>query len=123
MSRSWSRTRVAGADGRGRDGDRIRGAAAEVLGHEANDLLVGDVPGHRDDEVGGPVAGRPEVADVRVAERAHRVLVAGDLPAQRRVAEVGLVPEVEDELAGVVAIGADLLDDDVALPGDVLAAQ
>ena len=90
---------------------------------QLDDLVVVHVPGRGDDQVGGLVAGAPERVDVLDGEGAHRFLVARDLPAERRVAEEALVEDVVDVLAGVVAVGADLLHDDVALAVDVLGAQ
>ena len=81
------------------------------------------VAGRGEDEVRGLVRARPEGPDVVVGQAADAVLVTGDLPAQRRVAEEGAVEEVEDVLARVVAVRADLLDDDVALAGDVRRPQ
>ena len=56
-------------------------------------------------------------------ERPNRLLVAGDLPAERRITEERLVEQDLDVLGGIVEVGADLLDDDVALLVDVLVAE
>ena len=98
-----------------------RRAGAEVALDQVDDARHG--PCRRPRRRPGSMAGRcrPERRDVLVGQAAHAVLVAGDLPAQRRVAEERSIEQVEDVLAGIVAVRADLLDDDVALAGDVRA--
>ena len=98
-------------------------ARPEHLLHVAHELVMVHVAGRGDDQVRWLVGMPPESADVVVGQAPDAVLVAGDLPAQRRVAEEGPVEQVEDVLARVVAVRANLLDDDVALARDVRAAQ
>jgi hypothetical protein len=92
-------------------------------GDQPDDLVVGDVARGRDDDVPGPIGGGPERAQVLL--RQARTL--SSLPAISRPR--GVSPNIArskervDVLAGVVEVGADLLDDDGPLRLDLLAAQ
>jgi hypothetical protein len=114
------------ADGQGRGGPPARQGAVALAPrpvHEAHRLVVGQVACHGDDRVRGPVPAPPELPDAVGRQGPDGRLVPGDLPAERGVAEERLVEDVVDVLAGVVAVGADLLHDDVPLTVDVLVTQ
>ena len=116
---------LAGRQRRGCRGPRQADAIAGPKGpcDEADRLVVGQVAGQRHDRVGRLVGIVPEATDGVRLQAADSRLVAGDLPAERRVAEKGLVEDVEDQLPGVVAVRADLLDDDLALAVDLVVGQ
>ena len=122
-STTLKRSPAGSGAGAARPGEADPVAGPEGLRDEPDGVLVRQVACQGHDRVGRPVGIAPEAADGVRRQAAHRRLVAGDLPAERRVAEERLVEDVEDELPGVVAVGADLLDDDLALAVDLVVGQ
>src|SRR4029077_10533521 len=96
---------------------------AERLLDHADRLVVAQVARDRDDDVRGPVAVGPELADRVFRERPDAGLVAADLAAQRAVTEHRLLEEDLAVLGGVVQVAPDLLDDDLPLALDLLGRE
>ena len=86
-------------------------------------VLVGQVAGGGHDDVRRAVVGAPEAVDRVRGKGPDALLGARDLAAERRVVEDGQVEEDADVLGRIVEVGADLLDDDVALLLDLLLVQ
>ena len=80
---------------------------------------MGDVAGHGDDHVGGPVGADQKSWMAAVGIVLIVRLVAADLAAERSVPEHRLLEEDLGVLDRVVVVGADLLDDDRALVVDL----
>ena len=108
---------------RARTRARRRSRVPNALAVSATRLVVGEVAGHGDDRVAGPVHRPPEVADGAGRQRADAVLVAADLAAQRPVAEHRRLEQDLAVLRGVVEVRADLLDDDPALALDLVVGE
>ena len=113
----------AGIAGAGAKDGRRPVPRSERRAGKAHHVLVGDVAGSRHDHVRRAVVGAPEAVDRVRGKRPDALLGARDLAAERSVVEDGQVEEHADVLGRVVEVGADLLDDDVALLLDLLLVQ
>ena len=115
---------LAGGQGRGGiEGAYYAVAAAEGSPGKLHALLVGEVAGHGDHDVGGPVGTGPEVPDRAFGQCPNTRLVPADLAAQGADSEHGLLKEDLGVFGGVVEVRADLLDDDRPLVADLAVRE
>ncbi len=112
----------------GRDHDRLgetrlaRLDRAEQL-LEALDEAVADLPAEPDHHPLGPVPAVDERRERVAGGRAHRLLGADDVAAERLVAVEEILVDTPDEVARRVVVHVHLLDDDALLAVDLLRIE